>query len=227
MTREHCVRLRQELDTAVLDMGGQVVESVGSAMCALRERDFEAATRLVEDDTIVDRKRHQIEQQCVTIIATQQPAAKDLRAITGTLSIATELERIGDYSEGVAKLTLRMVGEPVIAPSDAIEEMTSQTQILLRLALSAFEERDLEKATAVWSGDDAVDAMYENVFRDLVTRMAQDPGLVRGGTYWLWVAHNLERMADRATNIVESIAFIVTGDVEGFRMSALAQSLPR
>lgn len=227
MTRTHYDDLLRQLDDAVLDLGGSVVEALTASMRVLEDQDLERATRLIEADTVIDRKRQQIEQDCLTIIATQQPAAGDLRTITGTLTIATELERIGDYCEGIAKITLRMAGEPLLSPFEEIQGMAVRTERSLREALRAFAERNIIRATAVWAGDDVVDSMYETVFRDLLARMAGDPTTVRRGTYLLWVAHNLERMADRATNIVESVAFIITGNPESFRSAALAQTLPR
>lgn len=227
MTRAHYDQLLDQLDAAVADFGDDVIEAVNAGMSALCRRDIQDAARVIEADDALDRKRHHIEEQCLTIIATQQPAARDLRTLTGTLSIATELERIGDYSEGIAKITLRMAGEPASISFDEVREMSARTVSLLRDALQAYRERDMNRAADVWSGDDEVDSLYQDVFRDVIAGMVADPSTVREGTYLLWVAHNLERMADRATNIVESVAFIVTGDTEAFRSAALARVSPR
>jgi len=223
MTREHYMELLQALDRAVLELGEVVVETMEGCMRALQEKDTEAAVGLIQGDADIDRRRQQIEHDCVVIMATQQPAAGDLRRLTSVLSISTELERIGDYCEGIAKLTLRMAGEPVIQPFDEIQNMAERTAQVLREALQAYGCRDMHRARHVWQDDDEVDVLYEQVFRDLLAAMVADASVVRRGTYLLWVAHNLERIADRATNIMESLAFMVTGDVEAFRLEAASE----
>lgn len=227
MTREHYDRLLQELDGAILQMGDLVADTIAACMSALEHRDVAHAQQLIEADTLIDDKRYDIENQALLLIATQQPLASDLRTVAAILTIATELERIGDYCEGIAKLTLRMAAEPVLGPLANIQSMAGITQRLLREALQAYRNRDIEAAAAVWLQDDEVDGLYERVFREMVGAMVADPNTVRRGTYLLWVAHNLERMADRVTNIAERVAFVVTGDVASFRDRLEAQTLPK
>jgi phosphate transport system protein len=219
MTREHFDSLLQELRDEVLAMGVTVTATIGSCMKVLREHDLEGAHRLVDDDIDIDRKRHDIERRAFVLIATQQPLARDLRAITTDLAIATELERIGDYCEGIASLTLRMgEGEPLPLQSEVLK-MAALAQQLLSSALDAFGERDLTTAARVWSEDDRMDVLYERFFAETMDAMGVDPGAIQQGTYLLWVAHNLERIGDRATNIAERLSFMVTGDMNAFHPS--------
>jgi phosphate transport system protein len=227
MTREHYDRQLHELDDAILAMGDLVVDTIIACMSALESGDVLAAERLIEADNEIDDKRYDIENQALLLIATQQPLARDLRIVAAILTIATELERIGDYCEGIAKLTLRMVADPVAGSLPDIHSMAEITTRLLREALYAYRDRDLVLAGEVWKRDDEVDELYEQIYRDLIATMAADPGTVRRGTYLLWVAHNVERMADRVTNIAERVAFVVTGDVTAFRDHLHAQTLPR
>ena len=226
MTREHYAELLKQLDGEILAMGDLVVETIGMAVDALGRRDVELARHLIEADNEIDKKRYDIERDALLLIATQQPLAGDLRNIAAILTVATELERIADYGEGIARLTLRMASEPVVASIDEIRSMIDLTQRLLTEVLEAFRDRDLETAARVWSRDDEVDEIYEQVFRRLIAEMIENPSTVRAGTYLLWVAHNIERMADRVTNIAERVAFVVTGDVAAFRDSIRAQTLP-
>jgi phosphate transport system protein len=227
MTREHYLQLLRELDDAILDMGNLVAHTMASCIEALEQRDIVRAKQLIEADSRIDDERHGIENQAMLLIATQQPLASDLRTIVSILTIATELERIGDYCEGIAKLTLRMAAEPELAPLTDIHSMSKITQRLIREALEAYRNRDVEAAGRVWMRDDEVDELYERVFREIIAQMATDPQTVRRGTYLLWVAHNVERMADRVTNIAERVPFVVTGDVAAFRNALTAQTLPR
>jgi phosphate transport system protein len=227
MTREHYDLLLAQLDDQVLEMGDVVARTISTCMDALDRRDAALAQRVVEADDQIDNRRYEIERQALVLIATQQPAAGDLRTITAMLTIATELERIGDYSEGIAKLVLRMAAESLSGPLFTIHGMAELTQRLLREVLVAYKERDVAAAGQIWLQDDDVDDLYEQVFRKLLAGMVDDPSTVRLSTYLLWVAHNLERMADRVTNIAERVAFVVTGDVSAFRNDLAARSLPR
>ncbi|HEX6509441.1 MAG TPA: phosphate signaling complex protein PhoU [Chloroflexota bacterium] len=226
MTREHYDELLRQLDDQLLQMGDVVATTIESSVDALDRGDAAEAQRLIEGDNAIDDKRYDIEEAALVLIATQQPLASDLRIIASILTIATELERIGDYCEGIARLTLRMAAEPIDPPMKDIRPMAELTQKLLRRSLQAFKDRDLEVAGAVWIQDSRIDNLYSQVFRDLLAEMAQKPETIRGGTYLLWVAHNIERMADRVTNIAERVAFIVTGNVAPFRERLRAQTLP-
>lgn len=226
MTREHFDALLRALDDQVMSMGNLVVDTIGLCMGTLEQNDVEMAQRLIAADSHIDKKRYEIENQALLLIATQQPLAGDLRLVVAILTIATELERIGDYCEGIAKLTLRMAAEPVPGPSPDMRSMAAITQQLLRQALQAYKERDVEMAGEVWNQDDTIDALYEEVFRNMLAEMVVDRTTIRRDTYLIWVAHNIERMADRVTNIAERVAFIATGDIAGFRDRLRAQTLP-
>lgn len=226
MTRDHYDKLLERLDLAVLGLGDRVAETIATSIRVLESRDVVGATRLIEADSLIDEERYHIENHALLLIATQQPLAGDLRTVAAILTIATELERIGDYCEGIAKLTLRMAAEPILGPLTDIRAMADITQRLLQQALTSYRDRDIATAGTVWMRDDEVDELYEQVFRETIAHMLTDRETVRRGTYLLWVAHNLERMADRVTNIAERVAFVVTGDIADFRDALRARSVP-
>lgn len=226
MTRERYDSLLRELNEEVLTLGALVADTIEACVDSLEHRDAARAQELIEADNQIDRKRYSIENQALLLIATQQPLAGDLRTVVATLTVATELERIGDYCEGIARLILRMAAEPITAPINDIRTMAELTQRLLREVLDAFRTRDVEVAGQVWDRDDEVDALYAEIFRVTLHRMTLDKTTLRSGTYLLWISHNVERMADRVTNIAERVAFVVTGDIAAFRDRRRAQSLP-
>jgi phosphate transport system protein len=226
MTREHYLSLLEKLDGAVLDLGQQISLKINEAVEGLGHRDVLLAKELIEGDREVDRMRHHIDEQAFVIIATQQPVASDLRLVTASFNVAGELERMGDYCAGIAKLTLQMVDEPLGGHIEDIHEMSNITRHLLSEALQAFKDRDVEAAAEIWRRDEEVDDLYRDFFQLAISEMADDQSTVRRDTYLLWVAHNIERMADRVTNITESVAFICTGDQASFRESARAHLMP-
>jgi phosphate transport system protein len=226
MTREHYERLLRELDSHVLELGEIVACTIAQSIDALENLDVDLAQQLIETDSQIDQRRHEIEAQALVLIATQQPMAGDLRTVTAILTIATELERIGDYCEGIAKLTLRTAAEPMAIPVTDVRSMALLTQRLLCDALESYRDRDIETAGTVWAEDDVVDELYEQVFRSMIAGMIADRSTIRSRTYMLWVAHNIERMADRVTNIAERVAFVVTGDVADFRDLQRSQTIP-
>ncbi len=224
--REHYLRQLTELDQAVQHMGDAVLETMRSSLDTLDRMDVARAKELVENDNVIDRMRHSIEERAFTLIATQQPAASDLRLVMAASTVATELERIGDYCSGIAKIVLIMAAEPEGGSTAGIHRMAAITDNLLTRALEAFKARDIDVAAAVWMNDDEVDDLYHDVFQEQIEEMAAHKSTVRRGTYMLWVAHNVERMADRVTNIAESVAFVVTGDVAAFRDRLEMESVP-
>jgi phosphate transport system protein len=226
MTREHFGKLIKQLDDQVYALGELVAHAIEECVEALERRDIARATRVIDGDSQIDDRRYQIEQDAFVLIATQQPTAGDLRDITSNLIIVSELERIGDYCEGIAELTLRMAAEPVLGSTEDIRSMGQITRQLLCDVLQALRERDISAAGRIWMQDDEVDELYEQVYRKLLNEMIADPSRVRRDTFLLWVAHNLERMADRVTNIAERVAFTVTGDVSTFRDELRAQTVP-
>jgi len=179
------------------------------------DRDLRSSARVVQDDDIIVRKRFDLEEWCVDLIATQLPLAGDLRILITTLHISVELERIGDYAEGIAKISILMGDEPPLKPLVDIPRMAEKATDMLRRSLDSFVNRDVVSAAAVCNDDDEVDALYDQACRELLTYMMADPGAIRRATYLLWIAHDLERIADRATNIAERVIYIVTGKLSG------------
>ncbi len=226
MTREHYLSLLDKLDNAVLELGEQISRRIVNAVSGLESRDVLLAKDLIEGDRDVDRWRHHIDEQAFVLIATQQPVASDLRLVTASFNVAGELERMGDYCAGIAKLTLQMVDEPMGGHLEDIHEMAGITRGLLAEAMAAFKDRDIDAAGRIWRRDEEVDDLYRDFFQVAISEMADDRTTIRRDTYLLWVAHNIERMADRVTNIAESVAFICTGDYATFREVARSQLMP-
>ena len=211
MPRSDFDRHLRLLEDDILMLGSMVEKAIASSLDALQRRDFDAAQEVIDGDDHVDNKRFEIEDKCVNLIATQQPLATDLRVIIALLHITQELERMGDYAEGVAKIGIRMGDEPPLKPLIDIPRMADKSASMLRRSLDALVNRDVVAAQVVLNDDDEVDALYEQVYRELLTYMIEDPHTIRRATYLIWVAHDLERIADRATNIAERVIFLVTG----------------
>ncbi len=199
------------LEDDLLMLGSMVEKAIASSLDALQRRDFDAAQEVIAGDDHIDNKRFEVEEKCVNLIATQQPLATDLRVIIALLHITQELERMGDYAEGVAKIGIAMGDEPPLKPLIDIPRMAIKAEGMVRRSLDALVNRDVVTAQVVLNDDDEVDALYEQVYRELLTYMIEDPRAIRRATYLLWVAHDLERIADRATNIAERVIFLVTG----------------
>ncbi len=204
------IQLHQLLDD-LLQLGGMVEKAIAKALVALKDRDLQAADQVIKDDDIIDHLRFELEDRCVELIATQQPMAGDLRVLITILHIAVELERMGDYAEGIGKISLMIGQEPLLKPLIDIPMMAEKASAMLKRSLEALVNRDVVAATAVCNSDDEVDDLYEQVYRDLLDIMIKDPASVQRATYLLWVAHDIERIADRATNIAERVIFLVTG----------------
>ena len=204
----------QEIQDDILIMGSMVSKATLLAIEALQKRDLELAKQIIADDKKINRKRFDIEEKCIQLIATQQPMASDLRTIVAVLNIITELERIGDYAEGNAKITIMIGNEPPLKPLIDIPRMADKTADMLNRALTAFINHDADAAIKISAEDDFIDNLYDQVFRELLTFMAEDPKTITRATRLIWVTHNLERSADRVTNICERIVFMVTGKME-------------
>ena len=200
-------QLQQEVETLAQIVG----KSINRAVDALKRRDIVASQEVVDDDDYIDQKRFEIEDRCVDMIATQQPMAGDLRAIISLLHIVVELERMGDYAEGIAKISLSMGDAPPLKPLIDIPRMAEKATTMLEDSIDSLLNRDMVKANAVCQADDEVDNLYDQVYRELLTFMIGDPDTIQRATYLLWVAHDLERIADRATNIAERVIFLVSG----------------
>jgi phosphate transport system protein len=204
----------REIQDEVLVMGSMVGKAVLRSVDALKSRDLELARQVITDDQKINNKRFEIEEKCIQLIATQQPMASDLRIIIAILNITTEIERIGDYAVGISRVVVMIGDEPPLKPLVDIPRMAEQTTDMLRRSLDALINRDAAAARKIATEDDLVDQLYDQVFRELLTFMAEDPKTITRATRLVWVAHNLERAADRVTNICERVVFIVTGKME-------------
>lgn len=204
----------REIQDEVLVMGSMVGKAVASSVKALKERDLNLARQIINDDLKVNQKRFEIEEKCIQLIATQQPMAGDLRIIIAILNITTEIERIGDYAMGIARIVIMIGDEPPLKPLIDIPRMTEKMTDMLNRSLDAFVNHDAATARGIAAEDDDVDDLYNQVFRELLTFMAEDPRTITRATRLIWVAHNLERSADRVTNICERVVFMVTGKME-------------
>jgi len=200
-----------QLQQEVISLAEIVDKATMRSVEALKQRDLTESQQLVQEDDYIDQKRYEIEERCIDLIATQQPMAGDLRAIIALLHITVELERMGDYAEGIAKISLLMGDEPPLKPLVDIPRMAEKATLMLRNSLDSLISRDIVKANQVLRDDDEVDLLYDQVYRELLVFMLQNPQTIQRATYLLWAAHDLERIADRATNIAERVIFLVTG----------------
>jgi phosphate transport system protein len=204
----------REIQDDILAMGSMVNKATLRSIDALKNRDLELAHQIITDDQKINGKRFEIEEKCIQLIATQQPMASDLRTIIAILSITTEIERIGDYAVGIARIVILIGDEPPLKPLVDIPRMAEQTVDMLQRSLNALLNRDAEAARKIAAEDDLVDHLYDQIFRELITFMAEDSKTITRATRLIWTAHNLERAADRVTNICERVVFIVTGRME-------------
>lgn len=213
MTRKLYVLELNQLQDEVLMMGSMVIQALRDAVDVFKRQDVEGGQRLIDGDIVINNKRYNIEMRVLTLIATQQPMAGDLRLLAAILEIVTELERIGDYAKGIGKITILLGREPLMKPMVDIPKMCDKVLDMLRRALDAFVEEDLEVARTLPAEDDEVDELYNKVQRDLLDILLEKPALIDRANYIIWAAHNLERAADRVTNICERIIFTVTGEL--------------
>ncbi len=204
----------QEVKDEVLVLGSMVEQAILDSVEALKKRDIEASRKIMELDRHINDKRFDIEHRVMILIATQQPMAHDLRLLASILEIAGELERMGDYAKGIATINIRMGDEPLLKPLIDIPRMAQKGVDMLHRALTAFVNEDIEAAKKIPAEDDEVDALYLQVYRELMTYVMSDPKTIERANWLLWVAHNLERVSDRVTNICERTIFIVTGEVK-------------
>ena len=207
--RADLVRLQDQ----ILEMGAMVDRQIERSLQALVERDTALADAVIRDDDEVNRTRHDIDQHALLLLAQQAPMAVDLRVIIAVLSINIDLERMGDHAKGIGAIVQMMSNEPLVKPLIDIPEMATRARSMLRNSLDAFVARDVEAAYRVGEADDGVDELQDRVYHDLVQIMIHDPTTVEPCTHLLWVAHNIERIADRTTNIAERVVFTVTGEL--------------
>lgn len=203
----------QQVKDDVLLLGSMVEQAILHSVDSLKKRDLKAAREVLSSDNLINQKRFEIENKLMILIATQQPMAHDLRLLASCMEIISELERMGDYAKGIANINLRMGDEPLLKPLIDIPRMAEKDVDMLHRALTAFVNEDIETAKALPVEDDEVDALYNQVYRELMTFVIQDPKTMERANWLLWVAHNLERVADRVTNICERTVFIATGEM--------------
>jgi phosphate transport system protein len=217
MPRETYQLELQDLQDQMMLLGQHVDQAVERAIDTLVRLDAALAREVIDDDAAINRKRFQIEEQSINLIATQQPVASDLRLIVAIISNIVDLERIGDYAVGISKVTLLHEDKPLLKPLIDIPRMADHARGMLRRALTAFVAIDVQAAREIAREDDFIDALNDQVYRELLTYMFNDPRVIDRATWLLWVSHNLERVADRVTNICERTVYRATGEMTELR----------
>ena len=218
-TRETLDSKIRELNDSILELGSIVEQAVLGCVDALAERDLESAKIIYDQDKLINQKRYEIERKALITVATQQPMATDLRRLSSIIDIAGELERIGDYAKGIARIAMRLGDKPPLKQLVNITKMAQLTADMLDRALVAFVEMDEEVGRAIPHEDDQIDVLYNLVYQDLLELMIADRDNIDRATFHLWVAHNLERAADRVTNICERTIFTTSGELIEFDRS--------
>jgi phosphate transport system protein len=219
MTRAAFERQLNQIQEDMLVMASMVQTAVTQSIEALKTRDVALAQRIIDNDVLINQRRYDAEEKCVELISLQAPLASDLRTIISVLHITVDLERMGDHAEGNAKLVLMLTDEPPLKPYIDIPKMADLAIRMLDGALDAYRTRDTQKARRVIDMDDEVDELYEQVYHELLRYMIDDPKTIQRGTYLIWVAHNLERVADRVTNICEAVVYLVEGRIQDLNVS--------
>jgi phosphate transport system protein len=219
MTRETFAKHIKDLENDLMNMGQMVSDAINQSVQALKKRDMDRANQIIENDKLINKRRGELEEKCIHLIALQQPVAADLREIIAILYITTDLERIGDHAEGIAKITCLLGKEPLIKPLVDIPLMAEKAVNMLKRSLESFVNRDATAAEAICNEDDEVDKLYEEVYHELLNYMIADPKTISKATPLIWVAHNLERIADRVTNICERTIYLVTGSMQEINVS--------
>jgi phosphate transport system protein len=218
-SRSHFDLQLQRLQEDLLILSSMVDKAIDRAVDSLKRRDRALSERVIAEDDAINKKRFEIEERALLLIATQQPMARDLRIIASVIHIVTDLERMGDYAEGIEKINLLHGDQPLLKPLIDLPRMAELCRDMLRRSMDAFMVRDAEAAKQIAAEDDDVDALYDQVYHELVMFMVSDPTTIERATWLLWAAHNLERVADRDTNICERVAYHVTGRMEDINVS--------
>ena len=219
MTRTAFDRQLSEIQEDMLVLAGMVESAIVRGTQSLRERNLELAKQVIADDVKINDKRRDIEEHCLELIATQQPLASDLRTIVSVLHITVDLERMGDHAEGIAKVALMIADEAPLEPYVDIPKMAQLATQMLMSSLEAFKDRDSARARAICEIDDEVDTLYDRVYRILIGIMVENPETIERAIHLTWVAHNLERIADRVTNICERVVYLVEGHIREMNVS--------
>lgn len=213
MPRDTLIRQINQIQDEILILGSMVEQATLSAVQALKNRDTHLAHDIFEQDQVINEKRFAIENAIITLMATQQPMARDLRGMTAMLEVNTELERMGDYAKGIAKVVTRLGEGEVVIPIQEIEKMAEIAVSMLHRALGAFISENSSQALAIPKEDDQVDELFNQAYRKIIEAMIANPNLIDHTNLMLWVIHNLERLADRVTNICERTVFSATGEL--------------
>ncbi len=210
----------KKLEGEVMTLADMVAHAVKGSIDALVSRDLSASREIVKNDININNKRYEIEESCLLLIATQQPMAIDLRTIAAMLHIITDLERIADHAEGTAKISLMIGDKPLMKPDMKQPDMAERGISMLNRCMQAFRDRDAVVARAICDEDDIVDDLYDIEYKELIDLMIKNREHIQEATYMIWVAHNLERTADRVTNIAERVVFMATGKMEEINVSS-------
>ena len=214
MTRQQFSHQLQELREEIVSMSSMVDKAIARSVDALRRQDIDLAREVMLSDVTINEQRWKIEERALLLLATQAPMARDLRVISTVIHISTELERMADHAAGNAKIAVETANEPLLKPLVDLPRMGELAREMLSDSITAFINEDEPSARAIVERDDDVDELYNQIYRELLTYMMADPGTINRATHLLWAAHNLERIADRVTNICERVVFQVTGNLE-------------
>ena len=201
------------LQDGLVRLSEMVCQAISDAITALKERDLELARLVVQRDSELNDLRFDVDGRCLAILATQQPTASDLRRVIAAMNVVLDLERMGDHAANVAKIAIRMGDEPPLKPLIDVPYMARQCCDMLRRSLTAYADLDVDAAKAIAAQDSVIDQLYDQVFRELLTYMIEDERTVKRAMHLLFVAHNLERIADRVTNICERAIYLKTGEM--------------
>ncbi len=220
MARETFDDQLKRLQDELLAMGEMVDQAIERSVHALAQHDVVLANEVIAADEHINHKQRDIEEKSLVLIATQQPLASDLRAIFSVASIANDLERMSDHAKGISVIFLRMADQPLLKPLIDIPRMAEKDRYLLREQLRAFIARDATRAKQLAAEDEELNRLYNQIYRELLTFMMEDPRTISRATFLLWIAHNLERIGDRTTNIAERTVFLLTSEVEELNAEA-------
>lgn len=212
MTRNIYAQALDELEKQILKMGSLVEEQINGSITSLKTQNIELAEAIIEKDDIIDSLELDIEEQCLKLIATQQPMAKDLRRISAGLKIITDLERIGDNAVDIAKITVRIGKENLVKPLIDLPRMASITQEMLKFSLDSYINEDINLALSLAKKDDEVDSLHSQIFRELISYMLEKPTNINQCAHLLFVSRYLERIADHATNIGENVIYMASAE---------------
>jgi len=227
MTRDTFRQELQEIKDDVLLLGSMVEEAILRSVDALNDNDPERSRLVIANDMYINRKRYENELSIVVLIATQQPAARDLRTLACSLEICAELERIGDYAKGIANINIRTGGLGLPKILKSLQIMGGKSVNMLHRALTTYAEEDFQTAQRIIQEDDIIDECYTNLYHDAVNSILENANNIERANYVIWAAHNLERLGDRTTNICERVIQMVTGRIpESSLMTGQLRPLP-